>query len=340
MTVQLEDAAANRWLVLFHQLPPKPGYLRVKVWRRLQALGAVNLKNSVYVLPQGEAARESLLQLLHEILDQDGEAALCEAEFIAGATDADIIKLFHTARAEDYDALAKEIDQASQDWANRTDGPLPVWSPEVRAQLAKFNKRWNEIRAIDFFDAPSGRAVQGTLRSLEATWRVSEGAASEQLRLRHFSGRTWVTRKGIGADRISSAWLIRRFIDQRAKFKFVDLKTYVHQPAEIRFDMNEAEFTHFGDMCTFEVLVQQTKLDSRPALKALAEIIHELDLNDGKFNRPEAVGIGLLLEGIMAQHAADPERLARGTELFENLYRHFDRQTAASGGDQNDVAVG
>jgi hypothetical protein len=105
--------------------------------------------------------------------------------------------------------------------------------------------------------------------------------------------------------------------------------------------MNEAEFTHIGDMCTFEVLVQQSKLDSDPALKALAEIIHELDLKDGKYNRPEAAGIGLLLEGIVAQNAADPERLARGTDVFENLYRQFDRQTLAVPADsRNEIAVG
>jgi hypothetical protein len=340
-TAKIEDAEQYRWLVLFHQLPPKPAYMRVKVWRRLQALGAVIVKNSVYVLPQSEAARESLLQLLHEIRNQNGEAAICEAEFIAGASDADIIKLFQNARDEDYEALAKEIDEAARSWTSGANGPLPVWSPEVRTQLTKFHKRWNEIQAIDYFSAPAGRAVETTLQNLEASWKVGERRSDEQARLSNFSGRTWVTRKGIGVDRIASAWLIRRFIDQRAKFKFIDAKTYVQQPAELRFDMNEAEFTHIGDMCTFEVLVQQTKLDSHPALRALAEIIHELDLKDGKYNRPEATGIGLLLEGIVAQNAADPERLARGTELFENLYRQFDRQTLAAPTDsRNEIAVG
>jgi hypothetical protein len=340
-TAKIEDAEQYRWLVLFHQLPPKPAYMRVKVWRRLQALGAVIVKNSVYVLPQSEAARESLLQLLHEIRNQNGEAAICEAEFIAGASDADIIKLFQNARDEDYEALAKEIDEAARSWTSGANGPLPVWSPEVRTQLTKFHKRWNEIQAIDYFSAPAGRAVETTLQNLEASWKVGERRSDEQARLSNFSGRTWVTRKGIGVDRIASAWLIRRFIDQRAKFKFIDAKTYVQQPAELRFDMNEAEFTHIGDMCTFEVLVQQTKLDSYPALKALAEIIHELDLKDGKYNRPEAAGIGLLLEGIVAQNTSDPERLARGTDLFENLYRQFDRQTPAVPADsRNEIAVG
>jgi hypothetical protein len=340
-TAKIEDAEPYRWLVLFHQLPPKPAYMRVKVWRRLQALGAVIVKNSVYVLPQSEAARESLLQLLHEILNQNGEAAICEAEFIAGASDADIVKLFHRARDEDYEALAKEIDQANRDWTSGANGPLPVWSPDVRTQLAKFHKRWNEIQAIDYFNAPAGQAVETTLRNLEASWKVSERRSEEQPRQSNFSSRTWVTRKGIGVDRIASAWLIRRFIDQRAKFKFIDAKTYMHQPAELRFDMNEAEFTHIGDMCTFEVLVRQAKLDSHPALKALAEIIHELDLKDAKYDRPEAAGIGLLLEGIVAQNAADPERLARGTEVFENLYRQFDQQALAVPAEsRNEIAVG
>ena len=140
------------------------------------------------------------------------------------------------------------------------------------------------------------------------------------------TGRTWVTRHGVQVDRIASAWLIRRFIDTNAKFKFVDQSNYRKETNELLFDMNEADFTHIGDMCTFEGLIEYAQLSSQPALKALAEIVHDIDLKDGKFNRPETIGINLLLDGIIAQNSDDQARLARGSELLENLYQNFTRQ--------------
>jgi hypothetical protein len=131
-------------------------------------------------------------------------------------------------------------------------------------------------------------------------------------------GRTWVTRTGIKVDRMASAWLIRRFIDPKAKFKFVPAN-YRPQERELRFDMSEAEFTHEGDQCTFEVLIRRFGLED-PGLRHLAEIVHDIDLKDAKFGREEAAGIGQLVAGIAAAHAGDEERLARGAALFEDLY--------------------
>jgi hypothetical protein len=132
-------------------------------------------------------------------------------------------------------------------------------------------------------------------------------------------GRTWVTRTGIKVDRMASAWLIRKFIDPRARFKFVPAKGYQPQARELRFDMFDAEFTHEGDLCTFEVLIQRFGL-SDPGLRPLAEIVHDIDLKDAKYGREEAAGIGQLVTGIAAGHADDEERLARGAALFDDLY--------------------
>ncbi len=134
-----------------------------------------------------------------------------------------------------------------------------------------------------------------------------------------YQGRTWVTRTGIKVDRMASAWLIRRFIDPEARFKFVPAKGYRPEEGELRFDMFEAEFTHEGDLCTFEVLVQRFGL-ADPALRAIAEIVHDIDVKDAKYGREEAPGIGQLVAGIAAAHASDEERLARGSALFEDLY--------------------
>jgi hypothetical protein len=134
-----------------------------------------------------------------------------------------------------------------------------------------------------------------------------------------------VTRTGVHVDRIASAWLIRRFIDPEPRFKFVPAKGYVPEPGELRFDMFEAEFTHEGDRCTFEVLLGRAGL-GEPALRAIAEIVHDIDLKDGKFARPEAEGIRTLIAGICAATGDDEERLARGGAVFEDLHSHFRRR--------------
>ena len=134
--------------------------------------------------------------------------------------------------------------------------------------------------------------------------------------------RIWVTRQGVQVDRIASAWLIRRFIDAGARFKFVPGKGYAPEPGELRFDMFEGEFTHLGDRCTFEVLIGHAAL-ADPALTAIGEIIHDLDLKDGKYGREEAAGVRSLIAGIVASSTDDEQRLARGAVLLDDLHHSF-----------------
>jgi hypothetical protein len=155
-----------------------------------------------------------------------------------------------------------------------------------------------------------------------ASGEAPEGTPSEADALQNCRGRTWVTREGVYVDRIASAWLIRRFIDQEARFKFVPAKGYTPAPEELRFDMFEAEFTHQGDRCTFEILLEHAGLDN-PALRAIAEIVHDIDLKDAKFGRDEAAGIASVIAGIARAHPEDNERLTQGAALFENLYASF-----------------
>jgi len=138
-------------------------------------------------------------------------------------------------------------------------------------------------------------------------------------------GRTWVTRIGVHVDRIASAWLIRRFIDPEAKFKFVAPKGYAALADELRFDMFEAEFSHEGDRCTFEVLCTGFALDA-PGLRAIAELVHDIDLKDGKFARPEVAGLAAQIAGLALLHREDETRLARGAELFDELLTYFARK--------------
>jgi hypothetical protein len=325
VSAQADASAGSRWLLLIHQLPAKPAYFRVKVWRRLQAIGAVAVKNAVYALPCDEQTQEDFEWLLREITEGGGEAVVCEARLIDGLSDEEVRALFNRARGEDYDAIAKEARSIA---AELGDAPPPDKRAEAKAQLSRLKNRLAQVVAIDFFGAERRPPAEGLLAELEervaepATPEPSEAAPREIQALQNIRGRTWVTREGVFVDRIASAWLIRRFIDPQAQFKFVPAKGYQPESGELRFDMFEAEFTHQGDRCTFEVLLEQAGL-ADPGLQAIAEIVHDIDLKDAKFGRDEAVGIASLIAGIARAHPRDEDRLEQGFALFENLYASF-----------------
>ena len=295
-------ATAQRWLLMTHQLPAKPAYARVKIWRRLQAIGAVSVKNAVYALPWGEQAQEDFEWLLKEVQEQGGEGLICEAKLVGGLSDQEIEELFRGARDADYEELAKEARTLALSLE-----PLPLAQRHVegKSQFKRLKARRDQVVAIDFFGANGRDAIDGLLADLEERLREDatlEPEASDQeqggpMALTDLRGRTWVTRKGVHVDRIASAWLIQRFIDPQAQFKFVPAKGYEPQAGELRFDMFEAEFTHEGDRCTFEVLLVRAGL-SDPALTAISEIVHDIDLKDGKFGREEAAGIRTHIAGI------------------------------------------
>ena len=279
-----------RWLLLIHQLPPTPAYFRVKIGRHLARLGAVALKNSVYTLPASDQAREDFAWVHRENADGGGEAFTCEARFSLGLSDVQIEALFNAARNADYEALADEARRVQKALPRRRELPA-ARRAELEGELARLQKRLDDIAAIDFFSATHRLAVEGLLRGLML--RVTEsggGPPPSAASVGETRGRTWVTRENVRVDRIASAWLIGRFIDPEARFKFVPAKGYVPSPGELRFDMFEADFTHEGDRCTFEVLLERFGV-SDPALVAVAEIIHDIDLKDDKFSRPERAGV-------------------------------------------------
>jgi hypothetical protein len=249
----------ERWLLFLHQLPAKPDYLRVKLWRRVQKLGAVPLKNSVWALPDSQVAMEDFQWLRREVESDGGEAVICRAEIVAG---------LQRGQRSALKAMAKRMKRQSV-----------------------------------------------------ATHSESSRSESDDRALR---GSTWVTRRGVGVDRLGSAWLIRRRIDPEAQFRFV-ADNYIAKTGEIRFDTYEGEYTHVGNQCTFEVLTD-TFAPSDAALRAVAEIIHDIDLKDEQFGRPETVGVAALIDGICATQADDEARLERGFLLFDDLYAAFKAQ--------------
>jgi hypothetical protein len=311
------------WLLLIHQLPPQPAYFRVKIWRRLQALGAVAVKGSVYALPLDDQTQEDFRWLVREIVGGGGEASLCEARFVDGLSDQQVRALFDAARDADYQAIVKEAGALADEL-----GAQPERRPEARKQLARLRRQLAQIEGIDFFGANGREAAEGVLSGLEARLAEPdaeagrEGSRMSDERLRGLQGRTWLTREGVQVDRIASAWLIRRFIDPEARFGFVPSKGYVPKAGELRFDMYAAEFTHEGDRCTFEVLLERAALDD-PALRAIGEIVHDIDLKDAKFGREETAGIAGLIGGIVLAHRDDEQRLGRGAAVLDDLYQYF-----------------
>ncbi len=320
------DSETARWLLLIHQLPAKPAYARVKIWRRLQALGAVTVKNSVYALPSSEQAQEDFEWVLKEIVEAGGEAMICEARLVDGLSDDEVRQMFTRARDEDYAALATDARAVAEDLGA---APGPAARADARSRIDRLVSAVRQIAAIDFFGANGRETVDGLLRRLSAM--VNETEAMPAGRKAERGSATapamptdaiWVTRRGVHVDRIASAWLIRRFIDPQARFKFVAGKGYLPEPGELRFDMFEAEFTHEGDRCTFEVLLERAGLKDRP-LTAIAEIVHDIDLKDSKFGREETSGIANLITGLSMGDKTDEQRIERGSAVFDDLYEYF-----------------
>ena len=322
----MPPSSDERWLLLIHQIPPKPNYLRVKIGRHLQRLGAVAIKNSVYTLPSSDQAQEDLQWVLREIVESGGEGSICDARFIDGLSDAQVEALFNAARDADYAAMLDEARATPAGGAGQ-DG-------DGAALVARLRRRLAVVTAIDFFGASGRLAVEGALGEMEERLHASQAGAPDRTarrdagRIDLSGGRVWVTRRGVHVDRMASAWLIRRFIDPAARFKFVSGKAYAPQPGELRFDMFEAEFTHAAGGCTFEVLLTAFAV-ADAALRPIAEIVHDIDLKDDKFGREETRGIDRLIAGIAMAQPEDDLRVRAADTVWDGLYEYFRRKREA-----------
>jgi hypothetical protein len=319
------DGAGLRhgWLLLIHQLPPKPDYLRVKVRRRLARVGAVPVRPSVYLLPAGEETAEDFAWLRRELVAEGGDAVVVAASFVSGLTDAEARGLFELDRNERYAAVAEEaraeLERLASDASSARGG--------VDGVVVRLRRRLDDVVAMDFFDAAGRAAAEHAVQRVahlaqEAEMVSGERTAEPVVR----PGSTWVTRRGVRVDRMASSWLIRRFIDAAARFEFVNPESYRHETGQLRFDMYDGEFTHEGERCTFETLLARFHLDDA-ALRKVGELVHDVDCKDGKFGRPETAGLAALVQGIEARHAGDAERIAEGERIFDGLHAYFGRAT-------------
>jgi hypothetical protein len=311
---------------LIHQLPTEPAYLRVKVGRRLVRLGAVALKNSVYVLPAGEGALEDFLWVRREIVEGGGEATVAEAELVDGLSDREVEAKFRAVSDEAYGEVVREARELGSSLRRRK-----ALSDTQRLELSeaadRLDRRIEAIATTDFFGAPLRERAAALVLDLRARAAPPQ-AQAQTVRGPEpaIRGRTWVTRTGIHVDRIGSAWLIRRLIDPEATFKYVPPKGYVPLAGELRFDMFEAEYSHEGEHCTFETLLERFALDE-PGLHGVAEVVHDIDLKETRYGRPETSGFAACLAGLCRAHRDDDERLRRGSVLFEALLSHYATQT-------------
>lgn len=304
------------WLVLLVALPPHPSSVRVRVWRKLRALGAVALKKSVYILPFTAENLEQFQWLTQEIQREHGEATLLKVDQIENMARADIVRRFQGARDEDYRALASAYRKIAQRLDRAAAGR---GGARMREELARLARELERVGEIDFFDAPGGEEAKRLRDTLEMRLQPrGEGRpAGGEVAPAALRGRRWVTRPRPHVDRIASAWLIKRFIDPGAEFVFARPEEF--PPDAIPFDALGAEFGHQGEDCTFETLLKRCGLrDAR--LAQLAEIVHEVDLRDGKYRRDEARGIDLAIRGLLAALKEDHEALAHGLTLFDGLY--------------------
>jgi len=302
------------WLLLLLRLPATHKAERVAIWRKVKKSGAIQIQTSTYILPDEPTRYELFQWLTQEIRLAGGDATLVRAREIEGLPNEKLIELFNTARAKEYATLREALRRAlSHRRKTRS-------SPAVGDNLDRVRKQFREIRQTDFFNCPRAQDVEMLLRKMEGT-QLGEASVSK-VATRDYRSRTWVTRTRPEIDRVGSGWLIRKFIDPKAKFIFA--KRVPANGRAVSFDMLDAEFSHHGEDCTFETLLKRFRIQDKAAHK-IGEMIHDADLDDEKFQRTECIGIDRVLKGWAREGTSDQEILRRGLQCFDGLYAFLRR---------------
>jgi hypothetical protein len=310
----------GRWLVLIHQLPARPSNLRVTIWRRLQQLGALALRNSVYVLPNTAETREDFEWLRTEIAGLGGTATVMATDVVSSHDAEELTEQFRERCRQDYQDLIRDIEKVLK---GRRQGKRPAPRLAARRQAQGLRERYSRIQAKDYFHADNGGRVAAVLRELElAASDVKQTTVrSSAVSSATYRGKTWVTRMRPGIDRMASAWFVRKFVDAKARFSFVDSDARV-QSGRVPFDMYGVEFGHKGSRCTMETLMNRFAVDD-PATVRLSQVVHDLDMKDGRYDVPECAAVGRLVDGLRQLYADDDELLAQGIILMDALHRSF-----------------
>jgi len=310
------------WAAFTYSLPAKSGSsARVALWRRLRRFGAISPAGGLHLLPANDEGIEAFNWLAGEVHQAGGEALTFRVGRFEGLSDEQIIAMFNTARRAEYAELSEQV--AVLDQSHGAD-----MAPEVRDKamesLARLRRRHAEIARVDYFGCPAGQELAARLTRLAATLFADEGTTlvvAPVIRDQYLA-RRWVTRPRPHVDRLACAWLIRRFINPQAPIRYA----ITPEPDEVAFDMNIGPFAHIGNLCTFETMLLAFELDDpvnssgETALRSLAEIVHEIDLRDGRYLRPETAGLAAILDGWQRAGLSDREMETHGIIVFEALY--------------------
>ena len=295
------------WLLLVFTLPAKRASQRVEVWRKLQRYGVVALGNSGYLLPNCPDNQERFEWLAAAVRHYGGNASVVEVQAIDNLSKAQLMARFAEARAREYREIIRDLAKLATLQERKRLG----------RKLTRLRSRFQEIASVDFFHSPLGMQVEKMIKRAESNVsRIPPSPSPRKLRVRDYQGKIWVTRPRPGIDRCASAWLIRRFIDPKARFDFAE-EGHV-PPQAIAFDMYHGGFGHRGDDCTFETLEKEFRIRN-PKANVIGQMIHDADLFDEKFGRPEGIGIDEVLKGWARRGIRDRELLNRGIDLIEGL---------------------
>ncbi len=306
MDVRKQSSVA--WLLLTFTLPTKRASQRVEVWRKLQRYGSVPLGNSGYLLPSNAVNEERFQWLATAIRKYGGDASIVRVQAIDNISTPQLIGRFAEAREREYQELIGQLDEFSA---------LPPQKQAV-GRLSRLRSRFQEIVEVDFFESPLQKRARELLAKADAARVTTRKPETPKIDPRDYKSRVWVTRPRPGVDRSASAWLIRRFIDSKARFAFSPEEKV--SDTSVPFDMfHERGFGHRGDDCTFETLTKDFRI-REGRVKVISEIIHDADLADGKFGRKEGYGIDEVLKGWARQGVSDQDLLDRGMQLIEGLY--------------------
>src|SRR6202789_1984894 len=303
ITVMRKD---SKWLLLVFTLPTSKASERVQMWRKLQRFGSIPFRNAGSLLPNTPESQERFEWLAAAIRASKGEASILQVQNIDDVSSGSLQDQFRKARATDFIALIKDLQKLKPS----AKGPS--------AQVLRLRRRFEEIVAIDFFTSPLRRKAEEALAQAEQTGTKPDSTRRGSVSKTKYQKRTWITRPRPGIDRVSSAWLISRFIDAKPKFIF-DSSPAAHQNA-IPFDMFQGGgFGHEGDHCPFETLCLAFDISDKRVL-LLAQAIHDADIEDGKFGRHEGHAMNQILRGWAAQNVPDAQLLGRGMDLIGGFY--------------------